>query len=69
MWWFSGGFDLTPTTGNVKTTASTGMPRGEGRRALFGADVYRLPEMVRRPISSSGHRAELRGIGGLFFDG
>ena len=67
IWWFGGGFDLTPYYGfeedavHWHTTAKKACaPFGEERYATYKKwcdDYFQLP-----------HRNEPRGIGGLFFD-
>ena len=67
IWWFGGGFDLTPHYGYVEdcvhwhTTARDAC-------APFGKDVY--PRFKRNcdEYFYLPHRHEARGIGGLFFD-
>jgi len=67
VWWFGGGFDLTPYYGfdeDVRhwhrTAAAACAPFGDGVYARFKAwcDEYFLLR----------HRGEARGVGGLFFD-
>lgn len=67
VWWFGGGFDLTPYYGFVEDCvhwhrtaerACAGFGEGLHRRFKEQCDAYfRLP-----------HRGEPRGIGGLFYD-
>jgi len=67
VWWFGGGFDLTPF-----------YPRDEDAVhwhtvardlcAPFGADVYAKYKKWCDEYFYLKHRAETRGIGGLFFD-
>lgn len=67
VWWFGGGFDLTPFYGFDedcihwhRTAAAACAP--------FGAEVYpRLKETCDRYFSLP-HRGEPRGIGGVFYD-
>ena len=67
IWWFGGGFDLTPYYGFEedavhwhRTARDAVAPFGEGLHARFkrACDEYFLLR----------HRGEPRGIGGLFFD-
>lgn len=67
LWWFGGGFDLTPYYGFIedcehwhKTAQAACQPFGDALYARFKAwcdDYFYLK-----------HRQEARGIGGLFFD-
>ncbi|MDP1603304.1 MAG: oxygen-dependent coproporphyrinogen oxidase [Legionella sp.] len=67
VWWFGGGFDLTPYYGFVEdckhwhqTARAACMP--------FGEDIYpRFKEWCDKYFYLK-HRNEARGIGGLFFD-
>ena len=67
VWWFGGGFDLTPYYGNSADcvawhqTAKTAC-------APFGADVYPRYKQWCDDYFFLKHRNETRGIGGLFFD-
>ena len=67
VWWFGGGFDLTPSYGfeddarhwhSVARTACRG----------FGEDVYPKFKQWCDDYFFIRHRGEARGIGGLFFD-
>lgn len=67
IWWFGGGFDLTPYYGFVsdcvhwhQTAAATCAP--------FGAEVYPRFKKWCDDYFYLKHRQEARGIGGLFFD-
>ena len=67
VWWFGGGFDLTPYYGFVddavhwhKTAHAACQP--------FGADLYRRLKKACDEYFYLAHRDEPRGIGGLFFD-
>ena len=67
VWWFGGGFDLTPYYGFVED-ARHWHHTARAACAAFGEDVYErykkwCDEYFRLP-----HRDEARGIGGLFFD-
>ena len=67
VWWFGGGFDLTPYYGNKddcvhwhKTSEQACLP--------FGDDVYPKYKKWCDEYFYIKHRNEQRGIGGLFFD-
>ncbi len=67
IWWFGGGFDLTPYYGYAEdaqhwhaTARSACLP--------FGADVYPRLKQNCDEYFYLPHRQEPRGIGGLFFD-
>jgi coproporphyrinogen III oxidase len=67
VWWFGGGFDLTPyyaVEADVKfwhrTAAAACKP--------FGADLYPRYKKWCDEYFHIRHRAESRGVGGLFFD-
>jgi coproporphyrinogen III oxidase len=67
VWWFGGGFDLTPYYGNEEDvvhwheTARTAC-------APFGEEVYPKYKQWCDEYFYLKHRDEPRGIGGLFFD-
>ena len=67
VWWFGGGFDLTPYYGfeedviHWHRTARTACLR-------FGEDVYRRFKRWCDEYFYIKHRSEPRGVGGLFFD-
>ena len=67
VWWFGGGFDLTPYYGNTEdaihwhTTAKAACDP-------FGADIYPRYKAWCDRYFYLKHRKEPRGIGGLFFD-
>ena len=67
VWWFGGGFDLTPYYGNDEDcrhwhqTAKTACEP-------FGEDVYPRYKTWCDEYFYLKHRQEPRGIGGLFFD-
>jgi coproporphyrinogen III oxidase len=67
VWWFGGGFDLTPYYPFVEdvihwhTTASNACQP-------FGADVYARYKKWCDEYFYLKHRDETRGVGGLFFD-
>ncbi|MCW8922257.1 MAG: oxygen-dependent coproporphyrinogen oxidase [Gammaproteobacteria bacterium] len=67
VWWFGGGFDLTPYYANKedcihwhKTTQDACLP--------FGDDIYPKYKKWCDDYFYLKHRDEQRGIGGLFFD-
>jgi len=67
VWWFGGGFDLTPYYGFEddavawhRTARAACMP--------FGADVYGRYKQWCDDYFHLKHRGEQRGVGGLFFD-
>lgn len=67
VWWFGGGYDLTPYYGYEEdakhwhTTAHSACKR-------FGAEVYPRYKQWCDEYFHITHRGEQRGIGGLFFD-
>lgn len=67
IWWFGGGFDLTPYYGFVDDCAHW---HREAKRACdpFGADYYARFKKWCDEYFYLKHRQEPRGIGGLFFD-
>ncbi len=67
IWWFGGGFDLTPYYGNEDDCRHW---QGVARDACkdFGADVYPRFKKWCDDYFFLKHRNEPRGIGGLFFD-
>lgn len=67
VWWFGGGYDLTPYYAVLEDVQSW---HRTAKRACdpFGAEVYpRYKEWCDRYFYLK-HRAETRGVGGLFFD-
>ena len=67
VWWFGGGMDLTPYYGYADDAIHF---HGACRDALapFGADVYARYKKWCDEYFFLKHRAEPRGIGGIFFD-
>ena len=67
VWWFGGGFDLTPYYGNDDDCIHW---HQTARAACepFGADVYPRYKQWCDEYFFLKHRNEARGIGGLFFD-
>ncbi len=67
IWWFGGGFDLTPYYGFIEdaihwhTTAKSACDK-------FGNDLYHKYKKQCDEYFYLAHRKEARGIGGLFFD-
>ncbi|WP_455208284.1 oxygen-dependent coproporphyrinogen oxidase [Kaarinaea lacus] len=67
IWWFGGGFDLTPYypfLEDVKQWHETAKKACDP----FGADVYPRYKKWCDEYFYLKHRAETRGVGGLFFD-
>lgn len=67
VWWFGGGFDLTPYYGFEKDAVHW---HRTARAACepFGADIYPRFKQSCDDYFFLKHRNEARGIGGLFFD-
>jgi len=67
VWWFGGGFDLTPYYGFEEDAVHW---HREARAACegFGEDTYRRFKRACDEYFYLHHRGEPRGIGGLFFD-
>ena len=67
VWWFGGGFDLTPYYGFAEDAVHW---HRTARAACdpFGADLYPRFKQWCDEYFYLGHRDEPRGIGGLFFD-
>jgi coproporphyrinogen III oxidase len=67
VWWFGGGFDLTPYYGVDEDCRHW---HAEARRACapFGAEAYPRLKKWCDEYFFLKHRNEPRGIGGLFFD-
>ncbi len=66
-WWFGGGFDLTPYYG-FEEDAVHWHTQAESACRPFGADVYPRFKAWCDEYFYLRHRAEPRGIGGIFFD-
>lgn len=67
VWWFGGGFDLTPYYGNVDDAVH--WHRVARELCLpFGDDVYPRYKKWCDDYFFLKHRGEARGVGGLFFD-
>ncbi len=67
VWWFGGGYDLTPYYGNREDC--TGWHRVAAEAcAPFGENVYPRFKAWCDDYFYLKHRGEPRGVGGLFFD-
>lgn len=67
VWWFGGGYDLTPYYGNREDCVSWHQVAAAAC-APFGDDVYPRFKKWCDEYFYLKHRCEPRGIGGLFFD-
>ncbi len=67
VWWFGGGFDLTPYYGNDEDCIHWHRIAREACEP-FGQDVYARYKKWCDDYFFLKHRGEPRGIGGLFFD-
>ena len=67
VWWFGGGYDLTPYYGNREDCISWHRVAAAAC-APFGEDVYPRFKAWCDSYFHLKHRAEPRGVGGLFFD-
>lgn len=67
IWWFGGGFDLTPYYGFVED-CQYWHSMAKNACDPFGADVYPRYKKWCDEYFFIKHRNEPRGIGGLFFD-
>jgi coproporphyrinogen III oxidase len=67
VWWFGGGFDLTPFYGFAED-AIHWHRTAQQRCAPFGDDIYPKYKKWCDDYFFLKHRNEARGIGGLFFD-
>jgi coproporphyrinogen III oxidase len=67
VWWFGGGYDLTPYYGNREDCKSWHQVAADAC-APFGEDVYPRFKRWCDEYFYLKHRREPRGIGGLFFD-
>jgi coproporphyrinogen III oxidase len=67
VWWFGGGYDLTPYYGNIEDCVSWHRVASEAC-APFGDDVYPRFKRWCDEYFHLRHRGEPRGVGGLFFD-
>lgn len=67
VWWFGGGFDLTPYYGFVEDCQHW-HAMAKAACDPFGADVYAKYKKWADDYFYLKHRQEPRGIGGIFFD-
>ncbi|MDH5544706.1 MAG: oxygen-dependent coproporphyrinogen oxidase [Gammaproteobacteria bacterium] len=67
IWWFGGGFDLTPYYGNDEDVIAWHRTAKEACDP-FGDDVYAKYKKWCDEYFYLKHRNEPRGVGGLFFD-
>jgi coproporphyrinogen III oxidase len=67
VWWFGGGFDLTPYYGNAEDCRHWHRVAHDAC-APFGDDIYPRFKRWCDDYFYISHRQEPRGIGGLFFD-
>ena len=67
VWWFGGGYDLTPYYGNEEDCIHWHQTAKEAC-APFGSEVYPRYKKWCDDYFFLKHRNEPRGIGGLFFD-
>jgi len=67
VWWFGGGFDLTPYYGFEEDAVSWHRTAREAC-APFGDDLYGRFKKACDEYFYLPHREEPRGVGGLFFD-
>ena len=67
VWWFGGGYDLTPYYG-FDDDCRHWHRTARDACAPFGADIYPRFKKECDEYFYLKHRAEPRGIGGLFFD-
>ncbi len=67
VWWFGGGYDLTPYYGNAEDCVHW---HNTARTAClpFGDDIYPRFKRWCDDYFYLKHRQEARGVGGLFFD-
>src|SRR5699024_3830036 len=67
VWWFGGGFDLTPYYG-FREDAITWHQAAQAACAPFGDALYPEYKHLCDECVSLPHRQHARGMGGLFFD-
>jgi coproporphyrinogen III oxidase len=67
VWWFGGGYDLTPYYGFVEDCEHWHQNALQAC-APFGEDIYPQFKQACDDYFYISHRQEARGVGGLFFD-
>ncbi|MFW2422364.1 MAG: oxygen-dependent coproporphyrinogen oxidase [Porticoccaceae bacterium] len=67
VWWFGGGYDLTPYYGNEEDCRSWHQT-AKAACEPFGAEIYPRFKQQCDEYFHLKHRGEPRGIGGLFYD-
>lgn len=67
VWWFGGGYDLTPYYGFIEDAIHWHRTAYEACQP-FGPDIYPRYKKACDDYFYLKHRNEARGIGGLFFD-
>ncbi|MEH6586851.1 MAG: oxygen-dependent coproporphyrinogen oxidase [Halioglobus sp.] len=67
IWWFGGGYDLTPYYGNREDCIAWHQAASDAC-SPFGAEVYPRYKAWCDEYFYLKHRQEPRGVGGLFFD-
>lgn len=67
IWWFGGGFDLTPYYGNADDCVDW-HKQAKAACDPFGSDLYPRFKQWADEYFFLKHRNETRGIGGIFFD-
>jgi len=67
IWWFGGGYDLTPYYGNREDCVSWHQVAADACKP-FGGEVYPRFKKWCDDYFYLKHRDEPRGVGGLFFD-
>ena len=67
IWWFGGGYDLTPYYGNQEDV-SHWHQTAKAACEPFGEDIYPRFKQWCDEYFYLKHRDECRGVGGLFFD-
>jgi len=68
VWWFGGGFDLTPYYGFEEDARHWHSTAKEACDSSYGAEAYARYKQWCDEYFFLKHRNEARGIGGLFFD-
>ncbi|GAB1262673.1 oxygen-dependent coproporphyrinogen oxidase [Aurantivibrio plasticivorans] len=67
VWWFGGGYDLTPYYGNEEDCIAWHQT-AKNACEPFGEDIYPRFKKWCDEYFYLKHRSEARGVGGLFFD-